>query len=183
MKKIYEFLRKVDRLKEIPRSGWLLCGMPSYAVENVCEHSFDVAVLSLLFIDAAKDLSERKILKAALFHDLAESVITDVPSPVKNFFGHKNFDRIEREVLQNIVEKLPDEKIKIIEDIFELNQKEKQFLRDVDLLSILIRCSEYYKKFRCEELKKMFLKVSEELKNSNFEEIKMFSKYIQSITI
>ncbi|MCE4614829.1 MAG: HD family hydrolase [Desulfurococcales archaeon] len=70
-------------LKWLARTGWMQRGVPSAIAENVSQHSFETAVIAL---DLAYRLNDYGItvdpLKAsvlALIHDLAESVVGDIP--------------------------------------------------------------------------------------------------------
>lgn len=68
---------EMGQLKNLPRSGWLLLGIPD--PESVAEHSFRVAVVALVLaaIDGA-DIGRTVAL--ALMHDAHESRIGDTPS-------------------------------------------------------------------------------------------------------
>ncbi len=75
------------RVKNIARSGWMMRGVPPSDSETVGSHSFEVALLSMLLADrlrsAGIDVDVAKVVRLALIHDLAESVIGDVVRTVK----------------------------------------------------------------------------------------------------
>ena len=74
------FLHRVGRLKMLPRTGWLHCGVPPAEAESVADHAFRTALLAWLAAAAAPDLDRDRVLKLALVHDLAEALAGD-PTP------------------------------------------------------------------------------------------------------
>jgi len=76
------FLRRVGRLKTLPRTGWLDRGVSPAEAESVADHTFRVALLAWLAAHDADDptLDPDRVLKLALVHDLAEAVTGD-PTP------------------------------------------------------------------------------------------------------
>lgn len=66
-----EFLREIERLKQVLRRNYVLDGVRP---ENVAEHSWHVAVMAVLFADhaAGADLDLLRVLKMLLVHDLVE---------------------------------------------------------------------------------------------------------------
>lgn len=79
------FVHRVGRLKFLPRTGWLHCGVPATETESVADHAFRTALLAWLaagleWRDAASPLDRDRVLKLALVHDLAEALAGD-PTP------------------------------------------------------------------------------------------------------
>ena len=73
---IEDFFQKVLELKNIPRQGWkekLGINNP----ESVADHSYSTTVMSMILSDL-EGLNSEKIIRMALLHDLAESVIGDI---------------------------------------------------------------------------------------------------------
>jgi putative hydrolase of HD superfamily len=76
------FLTYVNDLKRLPRTGWLLAGVP--AAESVAEHTLATTFVALVLAEtintdwAAASLTQpleiARILRIALVHDLAESL-------------------------------------------------------------------------------------------------------------
>jgi putative hydrolase of HD superfamily len=92
---IIPVLDKANDLKVLPRTGWLLAGVP--APESVADHCFATALLVLLLADAinadwasqglARPLDRAHLLRIALVHDLAESLLTDLPKRSTELIG------------------------------------------------------------------------------------------------
>ena len=109
---IEKFFEKVLELKNVPRQGWkekLKIDNP----ESVADHSYSTTVLSMILSDM-KGLNTEKIIRMALLHDLAESIIGDItPDHIP-----KN-EKITKEnhAIKQILKNLPDG---ITESYFEI---------------------------------------------------------------
>ena len=77
---LIRFLHRVGRLKTLPRTGWLHCGVPPAEAESVADHAFRTALLAWLAAASVPDLDRDRVLKLALVHDLAEALAGD-PTP------------------------------------------------------------------------------------------------------
>ncbi|MGE4650712.1 MAG: HD domain-containing protein, partial [Myxococcota bacterium] len=71
-----KFFQKVLELKNVPRQGWKE-KLEIINPESVAEHSYSTATISMVLSDL-KGLNTEKIIKMALLHDLAESIIGDI---------------------------------------------------------------------------------------------------------
>jgi len=95
--------------------------------ESVAAHSFGVALICNYLTNNAPSAN---LLRAALFHDLAEQETGDIPAQVK----------WENKFLKTILEKLEDD-FNIKNELFiELSEKEKFILKCADGLQCLWRC-------------------------------------------
>jgi len=70
-------------LKRLTRTGWDLAGIQSGRQESVAEHSWGTTFLSLVIGNhlsmRSKALDLQKLLFMAIIHDLAESLVSDIP--------------------------------------------------------------------------------------------------------
>jgi 5'-deoxynucleotidase YfbR-like HD superfamily hydrolase len=64
------------RLKQVVRAGWTRHDIPTGRVESVADHSFGVALLSLVL--CPPELDRTKVLELAILHDLAEVEVGDI---------------------------------------------------------------------------------------------------------
>lgn len=75
----------LDPLSELPRTGWLLRGVRP--CESIADHSFGVAVVTMLLVDALRaeghEIDGERTLRMALVHDAPEAKTGDVPMPNK----------------------------------------------------------------------------------------------------
>jgi putative hydrolase of HD superfamily len=72
------FLHRVGNLKSLRRTGWLDRGVPPEDAESVADHTFRTALLTWLAAPEG-ELDRDRVLKMALIHDLAESLVGDEP--------------------------------------------------------------------------------------------------------
>jgi putative hydrolase of HD superfamily len=75
-----DLLLRAARLKDLPRTGWLLRGVGH--PESVAAHSHGTALLTLLLLDLVDEPVDReRALAMAVLHDLPEAELGDVPTP------------------------------------------------------------------------------------------------------
>ena len=78
---LIRLVQQVQRLKRVPRQGWLDRGVPPHATESVADHSLGVALLAwMAALDAhaaGAQLDPGRVLALALVHDLPEAEIGD----------------------------------------------------------------------------------------------------------
>ena len=83
--RILDAMLGLDPLADLPRTGWLLRGVRP--CESLADHSFGVAFLAMLFVDAIRAegfaVDGERVLRMALVHDAAEAKTGDVPMPTK----------------------------------------------------------------------------------------------------
>ena len=72
---ILDFFKTAANLKKISRQGWI-DKLSLDNPESVADHSYSMAVISMVISDLENYNSE-KIIKMVLLHDLAESKIGD----------------------------------------------------------------------------------------------------------
>jgi hypothetical protein len=73
-----------------------------------------------------------RLIKALVFHDIAERATGDIPSPVKSNFP------VMKEIVKEI-ESLVDEALEVRE---ELNEEEQRWLLGIDYLELLLWCKD-----------------------------------------
>lgn len=76
------FLHRAGGLKSLPRTGWLDRGVDPTRCESVADHSLRVALLAWLAaeeLESETDLDVDRLLRLALIHDLAETLVGDIP--------------------------------------------------------------------------------------------------------
>ncbi|ABL78576.1 HD domain-containing protein [Thermofilum pendens] len=92
-------------LRHLPRTGWVLRGVPASIAETVADHSF---LTALVAIDVARRARERgfeleleKVLAMSILHDVAEAVTGDVVRYVKQL-DEELFGKAEEEALRSL---------------------------------------------------------------------------------
>jgi putative hydrolase of HD superfamily len=75
MTKILKFISEVNRLKEIPRTGWILRRVKN--AETIAGHTFGLTILAYL-LGRMGNLNIKRAIKIALFHDFCEVYAGDI---------------------------------------------------------------------------------------------------------
>lgn len=143
-----EFFAMMSRMKYIER--WAL--MRNARVENICEHSLDVAMIAhaLAVIGNKrldKSLDESKVALIAMYHDSTEIITGDMPTPIKYYSEDiKNaFKEVENVAANRLLSMLPEDLKPSYESLF-FKEEEDQYLwklvKAADKLSALIKCIE-----------------------------------------
>jgi putative hydrolase of HD superfamily len=75
-----DLLLRAARLKDLPRTGWLLRGVGR--PESVAAHGYGTTLATLLLLDLVDaPLDRERALALAVLHDLPEAALGDVPTP------------------------------------------------------------------------------------------------------
>lgn len=79
---IIRFIMDVCKLKNIPRSGWIVYGVQPIQTESVASHTFMTSFWTMIFADMFKleglKVDVEKTIKMALLHDLAGVLTFDI---------------------------------------------------------------------------------------------------------
>lgn len=130
-------------LKLLPRTGWLQRGLSN--VESVAEHTFGVAALALLVSDLEPDLDRGRLLAIALLHDMAETLIGDMPMSARRFFSSSLKKDAERRALIELLQGLPqaDEYLALWMEYAEGGGREARLVKALDRLEMLAQALAY----------------------------------------
>ena len=125
--------------------------MRNTTTEDVAQHTMQVAMIAhaLCIIENSVfggDLDANKAAVIALYHESAEVVTGDLPTPVKYYDEsiNKAYKNIERRAEQKLLDTLPDE----LKDVFkpcvqpDKNCAEYKIVKRADKMSALIKCVE-----------------------------------------
>lgn len=148
----FNFLGFVNRLKFIDR--W--SRMKPVLNENVAEHSFEVSVVAhvLALIKNNKyggNVDANKVTTMAVFHDLEETIVSDVVSPTKHFSPETSamFKEIERHATKKIIDSVGDEALmKQISSVFDPDHYDKELyliVKSADIICQYIKAKYEYK--------------------------------------
>ncbi len=135
-----DFILELYKAKFIKRKGWIDFGIKN--AESIAEHSFLLALLAYI-IGKKKNLDVNKLVKMAIFHDIAEIKTGDLTPR-----------DIEREEKYRLEKKVLKELFRNYNEIYELwlefenkESKEAKFLSELDKLERIIQAYIYEKKF------------------------------------
>lgn len=135
---------EISHLKQLYRQGWLKRGVPAENCESVAEHSFAVAVLCVLLIEAHDlPLDREKALLMALAHDLGEIRAGDI-TPADGVPPAEKARR-EREAVEAVLAGAPGGgPLRAAWEEFEAGESaEARFVREVDRLEMGLQAGIY----------------------------------------
>ena len=168
---IEKFFEKVLELKNVPRQGWkekLEINNP----ESVADHCYSTAVQSMILSDM-KGLNSEKIIKMALLHDLAESIIGDItPDHITKNEKNTKENHAIKQILRNIPDNIRKSYFEIWDDYQKKSSKEAILLHEIDKLEMLFQAKFYQKNgISKEKLKTFFDTAKIEIKDKNLRAI------------
>ncbi len=141
------FYAYMSRLKHIKRWGL----MRNTVEENVAEHSFQVAVVAHALCLIKNELfggavSEKDVALYAVYHETAEAITGDLPTPIKYYdedMVHA-YKKIEKRAEKTMVNMLPEALQKGIAPyvLGEVGEPVRQIVKAADKLCAYVKCVE-----------------------------------------
>ncbi len=175
----YNFFAYMARMKLIRR--WSL--MKSVSVENVAEHSAQVAMIAhaLAIIKNRKfggELDANFIATAALYHETSEVITGDLPTPIKYYNPaiRDSYKQIEKTANDKLLSMLPDFMREDYRELIEVDPDsyEHTLIKAADKLAAYIKCVEELRSGNKEFSKAEATLKKELAKYFEYEEVKYF---------
>lgn len=146
--KLRGLLERLNNLKSIPRTGWLMCNVPLNQVEDVAQHTFDVAVITFLLANELehKKLNLERALSMAVMHDWAEASVGDFPNTaLKHLESPDIKKRMEKSALEELFIGLKNKEkcMKLWHEYCEKRTIESKIVHSADYLSMLVQALKY----------------------------------------
>ncbi|MBU1120512.1 MAG: HD domain-containing protein [archaeon] len=140
---LIEFFHKVKKLRELKRKGWKDFGVEN--PESVADHSFRVALMTLIFSEKMK-LNTEKALKMALIHDLCEVYSGDLAAEEK--ISREKYESEEKgmkKIVSELNEREGEELMDLWKEFMEGKSREARIVREIDRLEMGFSAVEYEK--------------------------------------
>ncbi|HEY7572807.1 MAG TPA: HD domain-containing protein [Nitrososphaeraceae archaeon] len=130
------------KLKSTKRAGWI-SKVGVNDPESVADHSYSMCLICMVLSDLL-GLKTEKILKMAILHDLAESIIGDyMPDEI----GKKSKYDLEHSAMELILQSVPasvrTEYHKIWDEYSQNRTRSANFVHMVDKLDLAMQAKEY----------------------------------------
>jgi len=166
--RLMDLLRRINLLKSVPRTGWALAKIERTSMEDVAQHSFEVASICVAVGDELKkrgtQLDLHKTVLMALIHDWNEALIGDIPYPALEYAGDRGF-KSEMEV--NATAKMLSghpELLALWQEYHEQSSPEARLVRAADYLSMLLQALTYMERgTRCKEMDGLWAAVRQDI--------------------
>jgi len=153
-----DFLSSLERLKMIPRTGWISHNISLQDVESVADHTYSTSALAMLLADMeaknGRDINIERVLRMALLHDLAEALTFDISKAYLEYLGRRG-EAVKRRVeeaawnhiIQSIDASLVRTKYAKLRSEFDAEETlESQIVHAADKLDILFQIISYHRK-------------------------------------
>jgi 5'-deoxynucleotidase YfbR-like HD superfamily hydrolase len=100
--KLFGFFERLKTMSSIKRFGTL----PMIEVESVASHSYNVAIMALMIADYEDklEINREVLLRKALFHDFEETILSDIPHPIKHRFKGGKLGHLLKEIVPELIE-------------------------------------------------------------------------------
>ncbi len=142
------FYAMLSRMRYINRWGL----MRNTLIENISEHSLDVAILAhalavIRNVCFQGGINAERVAVLALFHDCTEIITGDMPTPVKYYAPEirEAYHEVETAAKNSLLKGLPALFQEIYEPLLLETEEEKELwklVKAADKLSALIKCME-----------------------------------------
>jgi len=176
---ILDFFKTAANLKKIPRQGWI-DKLSLDNPESVADHSYSMAVMSMVISDLENYNSE-KILKMVLLHDLAESKIGDyTPEQLSNEKKNKLENNAFDEIIKNLPDLIKSQYLQIWQEYQENNSPESKIVHQIDRLEMALQAKIYQKDGHSQEkLESFFESAKTDITDPKLKEL--FTKIIKDM--
>ena len=138
------FFHSVLELKSIRRAGWVLKVQVEDA-ESVADHTFSMATIAMLLSDM-RGLDTHKVIKMALVHDLAESIVGDyIPGDVTPRQKLAKEKKAMRLILSGLPKEIREEYGEIWLEYLHNSTEIARFVHRIDKLEMALQANQYAK--------------------------------------
>ncbi|MCS7136239.1 MAG: HD domain-containing protein [Nitrososphaerota archaeon] len=155
--KLLKFLEYVYMLKEIRRRGWMKKGVSR--IESVADHSFSLALMSMVMADM-RGLNVERSVGMALLHDLCESIVGDLTPKDRTKIGVEKSLEEEHRATKYVLSFLPPSLAKKYLDLWEEYKTEStaeaKLVKELDRLERALQAVKYTKNKALRKVLKRF---------------------------
>lgn len=135
-----DFIHELGQLKHSARTGWWLAGVDR--PETVAEHTFRTAVIAYL-LAMLEGADPGKAVIYAVFHDMAETRLGDIPSVGKTYLKEAAKEDVAQDQLRGAPEMIVEHLLSLVNEYEDRKTIEARLARDADKLECLAQALEY----------------------------------------
>jgi putative hydrolase of HD superfamily len=157
-KNMIAFLRQVNKLKHLSRTGWVRNGIEN--PESVASHMWRMGIMSML-ITSDCQVNKERCLKMCLIHDLAECIVGDitphdgVSEEDKHQIETNAIEQMRNNLLYGLntesdqydkeLKSVVDEMLDLFEEYEQNATPEAKLVKDFDKFDMILQADEYEK--------------------------------------
>jgi len=177
IKKFADFTLEAQKLKDEHRKGWKVkAGIKN--PESVADHTYGLAMLSMLFSDY-KDLDAEKCLRMAVLHDLSEVIIGDL-LPGESSNKRNDEDKAMNKLLKILPKNISKRYLQIWEEFRIGKSKEAKLVHELDKLEMVVQALRYGKKgIKKESLQIFFESGKSKIRDDDL--VKLFDEFAKRL--
>lgn len=140
--RMIQFLRTVDRLEILPRTGYFFAGVRQ--PESIAAHSYGVILIAMLLADAMEEpVDTERVLRMAVLHDTTESVLTDIPYSIFKYIGSETKSEAEAKVATELLKPINEFYAEIWQEFEARQTLEAKIVNAADKLQLMIKILNY----------------------------------------
>ena len=168
---ILEFFECAANLKKVKRQGWI-DKLQIKNPESVADHSYSMAIMSMIISDM-KNCDSEKCLKMALLHDLAESKIGDhTPEQISKEEKTKLEDKTILEIIEILPKEIGTKYLEIWKEYQEQKTTEAVLVHQIDRIEMALQAKIYRQDGNSrEKLEVFFESAKNEIVDSDLKEL------------
>ena len=134
-------LLELQVLDRVPRSGWMLRGVPE--PESVAEHNWHVAFLVWILGREVEGLDVLRAVELAMIHDVAEVRLGDLPRTTARYLPRSVKHEAEGAALLELMASRRELARSLYEEYRRGESREARFVSACDKLQLMLKASVY----------------------------------------
>ncbi|MFW5968579.1 MAG: HD domain-containing protein [Persicimonas sp.] len=142
VEQLLRLLARSERLESLPRTGWLVCGVQG--PESIAAHLWETTLVAMWLADHVdEEVDTEKVLRISLLHDISESMLTDLPWPVKRFVGGDAIAEAEERATDEVLADAPDAWREAVAAYEQAESLEARIVKSADRIQMLAKSLQY----------------------------------------
>lgn len=162
---LIDFFEIANKLKWMPRSGWIV-KVNVKEPESVADHSYLTVLMAMVLADM-KHLDTTTVLRIAVLHDLAESITGDLmPEQMSKDEKQSKENAAMIEMLKRLPKDLSDTYTGLWKEYLRGSSEEALLVRQIDKLEMAFQARDYLRKgYHMDQIEEFFRSAEEEIKD------------------
>ncbi|QDG53184.1 HD family hydrolase [Persicimonas caeni] len=139
---LLRLVARTERLESFPRSGWVVCGVQG--PESVAAHVYETTLIAMWLADRVEEnVDTERVLRIALLHDIGETLLTDLPWPVKKFIGKDAIADGEARAVDEVLADAPQGWREAVSAYEDADTLEARIVKAADRIQMLAKSLQY----------------------------------------